>query len=830
MKEDDSLSSINGFLLTRQWSERTAENSNGVALSYWFSTDFGPMEVVVEHQQPLFFIDAESRPDIEKRFEAVLESSDWRVSSSPLLNFEAQPVAVVYFQSQRDLYRARDVLKEMNLNVYESDIQPTDRFLMERFVTGPARITGNLQQGSHYIMQRAKLRNTDYQPAFRVMSLDIETSPSADRLYSIGFVYGPASAPSVQSREVLLCSGAMPSGAPDWLSVYPDERSLLTAFVERFQALDPDIVIGWNVVNFDLRVLQRRADQLRVRLPLGRGQRAIDWRQSRADREHRTCVVPGRWVLDGIETMKSATYNFESFSLQAVSRELLGRGKLLDDVDHRAETIADLYRSDPLALSEYNLEDCQLVWDIFHHARLFDFATQRAALTGLPGDRYGGSVAGFDFRYLPRLHRKGRVAPMLPINPQEVGSPGGYVMESSPGLYRNVLVLDFKSLYPSIIRTFKVDPLARVVARSRQLTLYADALDEDKNHLETQQFELADMVPGFNGAAFSKRECILPELIGELWSARDRAKAHHNVPLSTAIKILMNAFYGVLGTPGCRFFDHRLPSSITLRGHQILNQTRDYIERLGHAVIYGDTDSIFVHLSEERQLEDREVDEIGQALALELNRWWRDCLREKYDIDSYLELEYETHYQRFFMPTLRGAEVGSKKRYAGLCQRRGAPQLVFKGLEAVRTDWTPLAREFQRGLFQRVFSDQSIDEYVLDTIADIRSGARDAELVFRKRIRRPLAGYVRNRPPHVQAAIKADEWLLKCGKNARYQRGGWIKYVLTTHGPEPLECVQSPLDYDVLLMRQIAPIVDAVGQFLGVSYAQLTNPQLGLFS
>jgi len=211
-----------------------------------------------------------------------------------------------------------------------------------------------------------------------------------------------------------------------------------------------------------------------------------------------------------------------------------------------------------------------MVWDIFKKLDLLNFAIERSHLTGLPLDRSGGSVASFDYAYLPRLHRAGYIAPNLGELQSTIVSPGGYVMNSTPGLYRHVLVLDFKSLYPSIIRTFNIDPFAYWYAKHQQLK------DED-------------IIPGFNGAFFSRNKSLLPGIIDELWQARDQAKRDNNQSLSQAIKIIMNSFYGVLGSQGCRFFDPRVCSSITLRGHEILQRSRDWIEAQGYRVIYGDT-------------------------------------------------------------------------------------------------------------------------------------------------------------------------------------------------------------------------------------------------
>ena len=164
----------------------------------------------------------------------------------------------------------------------------------------------------------------------------------------------------------------------------------------------------------------------------------------------------GGVVLDGIELLRAAFWSFESFTLENVAQSLLGRGKRIDTHTDRVAEIRDLFEHNKAALAVYNLEDCRLVREIFDHAQLLGFATRRAELTGLAMDRLGGSVAAFDNLYLPRLHRRGKVAPDVGDAPTGPGSPGGYVLDSDPGLYHNVLVLDFKSLYPSIIRTFGV--------------------------------------------------------------------------------------------------------------------------------------------------------------------------------------------------------------------------------------------------------------------------------------------------------------------------------------------------------------------------------------
>jgi DNA polymerase-2 len=338
----------------------------------------------------------------------------------------------------------------------------------------------------------------------------------------------------------------------------------------------------------------------------------------------------------------------------------------------------------------------------------------------------------------------------------------------------------------------------------------------------------ADSVPGFLGARFSRERHCLPAIVEQVWQGREAAKTQNNKPLSQALKIIMNSFYGVLGSSGCRFFDPRLASSITMRGHEIMHRTRELIEDAGYQVIYGDTDSTFVWLRHAHTEE--QAGEIGDALVGHVNRWWQRHLKEQFGLDSALELEVDTHYRRFLMPTVRGAEQGSKKRYAGLTvDARGADEMVFKGLESVRTDWTPLAQQFQQQLYLRIFKGAPYQEFVRDYVERTLSGELDALLVYRKQLRRRLSDYQRNVPPHVRAARIADEFNRRQNRPLQYQNGGWVSYVMTVAGPEPVETQRSPVDYGHYLTRQLQPVADAILPFLRDDFATLMTGQQELF-
>jgi DNA polymerase-2 len=796
----------NAFLLTRQW----RDTREGVVLDLWWATEQGSCWTQITGQEVVFFIERKHSVELPALFSRLRA---WRMGEVDLKTFHNQPVIALYFKQHRTARDAQDLLRQQGITFWESDIRPPERYLMERFITAAAQL--DVPDAVQQSLRNPRLVPVDdalWRPSLRMLSLDIETSMDAQQLYSIAiwcdaaktiFMVGDGENTFIEANDqrVIFCR---------------DDKDCLLQFFGVIAELDPDILIGWNLVQFDLLVLEKMCQRLKIPLQLGRAGQAIHWRHEDANEGGRSFVViPGRVALDGIELLKAANYRYESYSLQNISQELLGESKLISG-NNRGDDITQLFNHDKLALAKYNLHDCELVWKIFMQQELLAFAMERSQLTGLLLDRIGGSVAAFEYLYLPRLHRRGYVAPNLGELESDVISPGGYVMSSRPGIYDNVLVLDFKSLYPSIIRSFLIDPCAFWLAQHNNL-----------NDEET--------VPGFNDAYFAREGHILPQVIEQLSAARDRAKQYNNAPLSHAIKIIMNSFYGVLGSTGCRFFDPRVCSSITLRGHDIIQRSRDWIEQQGYAVIYGDTDSLFVWVENNcagyPPKTPQQCDVIGKRLAKELNLWWTETLRSEFKVKSALEIQYETHYLRFLMPTIRGSELGTKKRYAGLIDVNGQREMVFKGLENVRTDWTQLAKDFQMSLYRKVFDGDDYLDFVRSTTAQVLVGERDLELIYRKRLRRHLHEYQKNVPPHVQAARKYAQLT---GETLR--RGDWISYLITANGPEPvgsyevdLSLLQSPIDYQHYIDKQLSPVADSILYFLDESLTQLVDQQLSLF-
>jgi DNA polymerase-2 len=727
---------------------------------------------------PHFYVEAEDAPRARQLGVRTLQPTD-------KVTLASRAVDRVEVPTPADTPPLRDRLTRAGIACHEADVRFAMRYLIDRGIRGSATIIGEPRPGLgvDVVFEDPDLAPAEWAPPLAVLSLDIETDPQATRLLCVALHGCGAS-------EVLLLTPPdqdCPAGAIP----FPTERELLAGLGARVRELDPDVLTGWNVVDFDLTVLVRLAARRGVAMDLGRGPGSVRIRTG-GPRESRQATVPGRVVLDGIRLLRGAFVRMEDYGLDAVAREVLGEGKSLTG-HGRVQEILRFFEADRARLVDYNRTDARLALGVLERLQLVELAVERSLLTGMPLDRVSSSIAAFDFLYLSALGKRGVVAPSVGNAPQ-VDEPlgGGEVFEPQPGLFRNVIVLDFRSLYPSLIRTFQIDPL----------------------NLNLPE---ADPIVSPNGAAFARRKGILTELLEEIMPRREAALRSGDRVKSHAIKILMNSFYGVLGTPACRFHDPRLANAITSFGREILLWCRERIETQGRRVLYGDTDSLFV---ESGAADAEEARRLGQALAAELNLSLGSHIARKWRVESRLELVFDRLYLRLYLPAVRHGRAGARKRYAGLMDGPDGPRVVFTGMEAVRGDWTDLARDVQREMFTRLFSDRPVEEYLRGVVADLRAGRLDHRLVYRKALRKAPEAYTATTPPHVVAARKM----------ARSRRGR-VAYLITTAGPEPADDRRSAIDHEHYVDRQVRAVAEPILALLGLEFAKVVGDehQLSLF-
>jgi DNA polymerase-2 len=744
----------------------------------------GASFLVRDHRQsPHFYI---RQADLE----AAAATRALRTRATPQTTFAGEPVARIDVALPSDAPGMRDELHRHGIDTYEADVRFAVRYLIDRGIKGGCRIVGEPRSGNgiELVFDDPHVTAADAHIEPRVLAFDIETDHRAERLLAIS-VYG-------QGLDEVLVVDPDARPMPPRARGFVDERAVLEAFCALLSQFDPDVLTGWNVVDFDLSVLARIAERVRYPLHLGREPGKLRIRPAQGYFGSGHASIPGRVVLDGIDLLRGAFVRMDEYSLDAVARSVLGEGKTLAGGD-RAHSIMQRYLEDLPAFALYARTDARLALEIVEKLDVVRLAFARSKLTGMTPDRVSASIASFDFLYLSALYERGLVAPSVRADDAQAhaAQAGGAVFEPTTGIHENVMVFDFKSLYPSIIRTFNVDPVEFIAAAR----------------------DGANLLRLVNGAAFRRTPGILPGMLDDLFPQREAAKAAGDAVASQAIKILMNSFYGVLGTSACRFYNPELANAITGQGRYFLQWTKDWFEQHGYRVLYGDTDSVFV--SAQANSAPASVAE-AEALAVQMNAALAGHIAERWKVTSRLELEFEKLYTKLFLPPMRHADAGARKRYAGLVWGSDPSEVQFVGMEVVRRDWTELAKMVQRELYARLFAGEQVDAYLAGVVGRLRDGELDELLVYRKGLRKSLDSYVANTPPHVAAARKSAA-----------PPGRTIAYLITTAGPEPLDALSHEPDREHYVDKQVRPVAEPVLGALGLDFARVIgdDKQLGLF-
>lgn len=762
---------LDGQILTT----KAFDTKQGIEIQYFVKTNHGPAVLRFTQQKLVFFIesDANFQPPSNVKYERI---------TKPLKSFNHKNCDVIYLHKLNDLETVKQYCSQNGIRTYEIDIQISERFLMERFIFSRCQFQGDFNEDEYKnkVFLNPQIRPGAKSVHMSNVSLDIETGVAGE-LYSIGLAFEDFD----EKNNYVLMLTDIETKNQDYIEFYQSEKDLILRMIQLIQYHNPDFILGWHVVGFDLKFLSEKAQTYSMTLNLGRSGNAIKLYEKKglgffAD-------IDGRVIIDGPPALRSNFFSYKNYKLETVASEVIGSSKDIASDENKVGEIERRFKEDKIALAKYNLLDCELVTKIYHKLNIFNLLLMRSYISGLLLDRINMSTAAFDFVYLPKLHRLGHIAPNRIDIEREDSSSGGMVIEPKAGNHKNVAVFDFKSLYPSIMRTFNIDPIARIYG--------------DQNKINTPA-----------GVSFSRDKNILSETIASLLNKREMAKESQNASLSQAIKILMNSFYGVMGSTRCRFYHSDLPIAITQTGHWILKNAIEFFENRGYEVLYGDTDSIFVKFTQKLDIEDY------HSLASEVDQYLGALIKDEYNTESHLVCEFEKIYDQIYFSQSRDGNSVAKKRYAGIYDGK----IEFKGMEFVRSDWTELAKEFQFTLFENFFFGNDITIIIKDYIKKIEDGQFDEKLVYTKRLSKAPEEYTKNIPVHVKAALKVN--------HTGPYRLKEVSYIMTKSGPEPIQNSIGQIDYQHYIEKQIRPIAQDLLRSLDTNFDSLImGDQLSLF-
>ncbi|MDR1904757.1 MAG: DNA polymerase II [Treponema sp.] len=820
--------------------------------------DGSSFAIVEERFRPYFHVYEKDRP----RWEKALSSINYEKKDTSFEDFYGkEKLSCLRFSCLAEKNAAQKLLEKERILSPDAELKPADVFLADRYIKGPVDIRGlpipgrlvaqvftnpEISAAGESSVSAGGVRGAQAAD-IKIASIDIETDTKSGAILAVGIAgvwAAELNDPAVKAGMGLVrvlaraesaikapgCgsgSGAAASKAgpkpqgQDCIFFHPDEKSLLTAFIADIHRLDPDVLTGWNFLDFDFPQLAKRCEYFRVPFCLGRSIEAAKFFPSEGNRSA-AALVPGRQVVDSLRIVRSGYRSvLHDFTLENVSQTVLGEGKIVSSsgTDKIAE-LEKLYQEDPETFGLYCLKDAELVLRILAGTGLFRLTLERSSLTGVSLDKAWTSVVSFERIYGMELRRKG-ICPPLPDSRLNVsGAAGGTVLDPQPGFFSNVAVFDFRSLYPTIMLTFNIDPLSHARAESPNENFLAG-----NGCPGGGPYDPASLITAPNAAVFLRTPGLLPSLITSYFTERKRALKAGDGIASQVYKILMNSFYGVLGTRACRYGRTELAGAITSFARKWLLLSRDWFAGKGFRVLYGDTDSLFVETGLEDSAGQEDFARFCGALAEETNSFLAQRIKDDYGLESFIELRYEKTYRRFLIPPIRnnhektpdaiavqpsiGTEEPSSKprgRAKGYCgyllDDSGGALVEVKGMEAVRSDVTPLARRLQVELLTLIFTSKNSEEAetrfkekLHDTLSLLHRGKLDAELIYRKRLSRPPEAYTSSTPPQVKAA-RALGW-----KNRR----GTVEYVWTLSGPEPASLPHAPFDYGHYADSQILP-------------------------
>lgn len=516
---------------------------------------------------------------------------------------------------------------------------------------------------------------------------------------------------------------------------FEDEGEMLQAWRDFIEEADPDLVIGYNVTNFDFPYLMDRAKHLKLtKFPyLGR-LRGLKTQvkdthfssKAYGQRDSKDTVLEGRLQLDVLQFMQRE-HKLRSYTLNSVCAQFLGEQK--EDVHH--SVITELQLGTPESrrrLAVYCLKDAYLPQRLLDKLMCFVNYVEMARVTGVPFNYL--LSRGQSIKVLSQLFRKaneeGYVVPSVKSEGTDEQYEGATVIEPKKGYYDvPIATLDFSSLYPSIM-----------MAHNLCYTTLLDKATIDRLNLVKD----VDYIQTPNNDFFAtkaKRKGLLPTVLEDLIGARKRAKADlkkETDPFRRAVldgrqlalKISANSVYGFTGATIGKLPCLPISSSVTAYGRQMIERTKQEVEAEfcisnGHPynaeVIYGDTDSVMVKFG---PTELKAVMDLGsQAAAFVTAKFVKP-----------IKLEFEKVYFPYLLI--------NKKRYAGLYWTKPEKydKMDSKGIETVRRDNCRLVQTVIETCLHKMLIDRDVkgaEEYTKRIISDLLQNKVDmSQLVITK--------------------------------------------------------------------------------------------------
>jgi len=718
----------------------------------------------------------------------------------------------ITLDNPRDVPAMRDVIKhwEEVEDTYEYDIPFPKRYIIDKQIEPAGWIevegeeiaaSGEYQVDKIIDAKSVKAIDSRKQAKLKILAFDIELVEDAGKQKLIMLsVFGNFGLKKVFTLHP-------PKKKLDYIEVVNDEAEIVKRFVEVVNDADPDFLVGYNSDGFDFPKIKDVASKAKIPLKLSRdGSQILLVRRGRIS----SAKSRGRVHIDlfnFVGHILSASMKSEILSLDAVAQELLGMGK--KELDYRDMKEIWSKKDDIERLAEYCAWDSELTLKLAEHILPQIFALCKLT-SQLPFDaaRYSYSQLVESF-YMKHAFTDNVIIPNRPKTEeieQRRMQPiyrGAIVFEPKKGIHNNVMVFDFRSLYPTIIVTHNIDPYTFNIKSCKKKI----SVPESKNYF---CYDKKGFIPKHLEYLITMRRKVKEDLTG---LTKDSEEWHQLDNMQYALKILANATYGYLAYFGAKWYRLECGSAAASFGRYYITKVVDSAMRGGFDIIYGDTDSLMVRYP--KKLSQNELRAIGKKFVNKINK----------QLPGIIELEFRDLYESgIFVAREKGEDVGAKKRYA-LIDYHG--NLEIRGFETVRRDWCELAKKIQRDVLVKILKDKDPKKAVAavrKTIEEIKEGRVPlADLTILEQITRPLASY-QQKGPHVRAAMRMQD------KGKIVGEGSVVAFVIVrgqgsiSDRAMPVEDVKpKQYDPDYYINNQVVPASMRVLKALGLTEEEVIS-------
>ncbi|MFH1445514.1 MAG: DNA-directed DNA polymerase [Nanoarchaeota archaeon] len=697
---------------------------------------------------PYFYTEGEEAKNLLKKEPVVVSIKE--VERIPVNGYmDKKKVLKVVLQNPSKTPEIRERLHAAGIKTYEADILFKYRFMADNNIAGHdwiKVIEGNMTNTStvntrlKIDIKKFKVFKKEEDTPLKYLAFDIEcvpirsgTMPEAkkDPVIMISLVF---SSP-YKGKNAMVLSNRLGNGA----TYFETEKEMLKEFLSIVDTFDPDILTGYNLNDFDIPYMLERMRVHHIKPLFGRCNQKPTMARKIMSR-HKISVV-GRIIVDSFELIKK-DFSLTRYGLDFVANALLGEKK--EDV--KKSEIEKLWKGsqqDFDRLVKYSEKDSILALNLVLKLNLIDKYLALARVSGvlLQDSLNSGETVRIENFLLREFNKQGFIYSQKP-NQTEVDKreqqrrvelKGGFVIEPVKDLHSSVFVLDFKSMYPSIIISFNICPT----------TILPDNI-EMKNAIKT--------ITGSRFVPPEVRKGILPKILEELMvkrqvakkkmsSATDKEKKRVLFAKQWALKIMANAIYGHTGYPRAKIYNLDIANTITACGRDTIHKTQEIIEnKYKLQVVYGDTDSVMVKVDTEDM---EEIKRIGNQISDDITK----------TLPGVIELEFEKIFKRF-LPL-------AKKRYMAwkfeLINGEWKDKLEMKGIETVRRDWCMLVSETTGTIIEIILKRADIKEavdYFRNTVQELVKGNVDiSKLIITKTMTRQPENY-EGIQPHIELVKK----------------------------------------------------------------------------